>query len=113
MQEGSRKTSAGQVADWFGDIKRFPHTDLFVQVLSYGVPVAEGGAADLGAALQYGNHSSVAPYAGTVVAKIANNPRLGRAFVFPREAADRTPGLRVSPLGVTASPSQDQNYPTT
>ena len=67
---------------------------------------APGNAGDLGAALQYCNHSSVAPYASTVVAKIADDVRLGRAFVFPRETAGRTPGLRVSPLGVTVSPSK-------
>ena len=32
--------------------------------------------------------------------------QLGRAFIFPREAADRIPGLRVSPLGVAVSPSK-------
>ena len=46
------------------------------------------------------------PYAGTVVVKRADDVRLGRAFVFPRETAGRIPSLGVAPLGVTASPSK-------
>ena len=67
-----------------------------------------GGAGDLGAALQYGNHSSVTPYASTVVAKIVDDVWLGRAFVFPRETAGWIPGQRVSPLGMTVSSSKNR-----
>ena len=64
-------------------MKCFPHTELLVQILSHAVSVAVGSAGDLGAALQYGNHSLVTPYASTVVATIVDDVRLGRSFVFP------------------------------
>ena len=100
------RVHAGRVAAWFGYTKRFPQIDLLVKIITHGVPVAVDGGGDLGAALQYGNHRSIIPYEGNILCKIADDVRLGRAFVFPRDAADRIPGLRVSPLGVTVSPSK-------
>ena len=100
------RVDAGQVAAWFGGVKKFAHTDLLVKIISHGVPVEVGGAGDLDAALRYGNHGSIGPYEDNIVSKIAEDVRLGRAFVFPREAADQIPGLRVSPLGVAVSPSK-------
>ena len=61
------------------------------------------GVGDLKAALQYSNHSSIDQYTGHFVAKVAEDVRLGRAFIFPREMASRIPGLRVSPVGVAVS----------
>ena len=60
------RVDEGRVPDLFGDIKRFPHMEVLVQILSHGVTVAAGGAGYLRSALQYGNHSLVTPYASTV-----------------------------------------------
>ena len=100
------RVNAGRVAAWFGDTKRFPQVDLLVKVITNGVPVMVDGGGDLSAALQYGNHRSIVPYEGNILCKIADDVRLGRAFVFPWETADRVPGLLVSPLGVTVSPAK-------
>ena len=99
------RADVGQVVAWFGDVKKFAHIDLLVKIIVHGVPVDAGGVGDLDAALVYGNHSSIGPYEENITSKIADDVRLGRALVFPREAADRIPGLHVSPLGVTLSPS--------
>ena len=97
------RVDAVRVLEWFGGIKRFPHSQQVAQILSYGVPVRVNGVGDLKAALQYSNHSSVDQYTGHFVAKVAEDVRLGRAFIFPREMASHIPGLRVSPVGVAAS----------
>ena len=68
-------------------------------MLAHGVPVHVGGVGELDAALRYGNHTSISPYEN-IVSKIADDMQLRPALVFPREAADCIPGLRVSPLGV-------------
>ena len=73
------------------------------QILSHGVPVRVNGVGDLKAALQYSNHRSIDQYTGRFGAKVAEDVRLGRAFIFPREMASRIPGLRVSPVGVAVS----------
>ena len=56
--------------------------------------------------MEYGNQSSIGPYEENIKSKIADDVRLGRAFVYPREAADRMPGLLMSPLGVAVFPSK-------
>lgn len=65
--------------------------------------VDSGG--ELGAALQYGTHRPIILCEGDILCKIAEDVRLGRAFFFPRDAADCIPGLRVSPFWITVSPS--------
>ena len=100
------RVNAGRVAAWFGYTKRFPQIDLLLKINTNGVPVVVDVGGDLSAALQYGNHRSIVPYEGTILCKIADDVRLGRAFVFPRETADRITGLRLSPLGVTVSPAK-------
>ena len=92
-----------RVLEWFGGVKRFPHAQQVAQILSHGVPVRVNGVGDLKAALQYSNHNSINQYTGHFVAKVAEDVRLGRAFIFPREMASRIPGLRVSPVGVAVS----------
>ena len=84
-------------------IKRFPHAQQVAQIPSHGVPVRVNGVGDLKAALQYSNHSSIDQYTGHFVAKVAEDVRLRRAFIFPREMASRIPGLRVYPVGVAVS----------
>ena len=74
---------AVRVLEWFGGIKRLPHGQQVVQILSHGVPVRVNGVGDLKAALQYSNHSSIDQYTGHFVAKVAEDVRLGRAFYFP------------------------------
>ena len=111
MHESSRKPVARSPrrrrpsGGLLGDVKKFVHIDLLVNIIAHWVPVEVGGVGDLDAALVYGNHSSIGPYEENITSKIADDVRLGRALVFPREAADRIPGLHMSPLGVTLSPS--------
>ena len=85
------RVDAVRVLEWFGVVKRFPHAQQVAQV------------GDLKAALQYSNHSSIDQYTRHFVAKVAEDVRLERAFIFPRERASRIPGLRVSPVGVAVS----------
>ena len=51
------RVDVGKVAACFGDVKKFAHIDLLVNIIAHGVPVEVGGVGDLEAALQYGNHS--------------------------------------------------------
>lgn len=91
------------VREWFGNVKRFKGIDLLVRIVTAGAPVEVGGQGDLPAALEYGNHSSVAQFEPQILEKIQEDLLLGRAFVFPREEAEHIPGLRVSPLTVAVS----------
>ena len=100
------RVNAGRVAAWFGYTKRLPQIELLVKIITNGMPVVVDGGGDSSAALKYSNHRSIVPYEGNILCKIADDVRLRRAFVFPRETADRIPGLRVSPLGVTVSPAK-------
>ena len=58
---------------------------------------------DLALALRYSNHSGADGFVDEITEKIRDDVKFGRAFVFPREAADCIPGLRVSPLAVIKS----------
>ena len=77
------RVDAVRVLEWFGGVKRFPHAQQVAHILSHGVPVRVNGVGDLKAALQYSNHSSIDQYTGHFVAKVAEDVRLGRAFIFP------------------------------
>ena len=83
------RVNGGWVPAWCGYTKRFPQIYLLVKIITNGVPVVVNGDGDLSAALQYGNHRLVVPYEGNILCKIADDVRLGRSFVFPRETADR------------------------
>lgn len=96
------RVNAGRVAAC--QTKRFPQIDLLVNSITHVVPVVVDGGGNLGAAMQYGNHRSIVPYEGKILSNLADNVRLGRAFVFPRNTTGRTPGLRVSTVEVTVSP---------
>lgn len=97
------KVDGDQIRSWFGDVKRFPDIDLFVDIVTKGAPVAVEGEGDLQAALQYGNHRSVDNFAPKILDEIKKDLLLGRAFVFPREVAEDIPGIRISPLTVAVS----------
>lgn len=94
------------VRRWFGDVKEFPDIDLLMQIVGRGAPVPVAGQGDLTSALEYGNHSSVHRYAPQIREKIVEDVSAGRAFVFPREQALHIPGIRVSPLTVSVSPTK-------
>ena len=112
MHESSRKPVARSPrrrrpsGGLLGDVKKFVHIDLLVNIIAHGVPVEVGGVGDLDATLQYDNHSWISPYEDNIIYKIAEDVQLGRAFIFPREAADQIPSLRESPLGAAFSPSK-------
>lgn len=97
-----------EVRHWFGDVKGFEAIDLLVQIVTKGAPVDVAGQGDLQAALQYGNHRSVARFEIEILEKIKQDLLLGRAFVFPREAAAQIPGLRISPLTVAVSATKNR-----
>ena len=61
---------------------------------------SQGG---LAFALRPSNHSSVDVYVDEITNKIRDDVRFGRAFVSPRDAAARIPGLRVSPQALSKS----------
>lgn len=104
------RANVGRVAAWFGCTKRFPQIDLLVKIITNGVPVVVDDGGDLGAALQYGNHRSIVPYEGNILCKIADDVRLGRAFVFPRDTADSIPGPPCVTRRVDGVPLEDPNH---
>ena len=77
-----------------------------MQIISQDAAVPVAGAEDLSAALAYGNHSSSARFSPHTLEKIVEDVSHGRSFVFPREIADKIPGIRISPLTVAESTSK-------
>ena len=98
------RVRAAQILFWFGRVKGFPGVGQLAAVAERGAPVHVVGNTDVGAALAYSNHRSVAPQVDSTLAK-KNDARFGRAFIFPRGAAHQIPNLRLSPLAVVVSPS--------
>lgn len=97
------RVNAGRVSGWCGFTICFPQIDPLARIATHRVPVAVDGVRHLGTALQYGNHRSITPCEGNILCKIGDDVRLGYELIFPWDVADRIPGLRVSPLGVTLS----------
>ena len=67
------------------------------------LPSTLEGSTDIGAALAYLNHRSVAPHSDIILAKIFDDVRFGRSIIFPRSEAHTIPNLRLSPLAVVLS----------
>ena len=86
--------------------KAFPRVEQLAAIAEHGAPVHVEGSTDIGAALAYSNHRSVAPHSDTILAKIFDDVRFGRAFMFPRIDAHTIPDLRLSPLAVVVFPSK-------
>lgn len=95
-----------KVRQWFGGVKQVPHIDLLVRMVSQGIPVQIAPGGDVDGALENGNNTSASQHKDLIQNKIKEDARYGRAFVFPRAAAKRIPGLRVSPLGVVVNPKK-------
>ena len=70
------------------------------------LPSTLKGSTDIGAALAYSNHRSVAPHSDAILAKIFDDVRFGRPTIFPRSEAHTIPDLRLSPLAVVVSRSK-------
>ena len=91
---------------WFGRKKGFPRVEQLADIVEHGAPAHVEGSTDIGAALAYSNHRSVAPHPDTILAKIFDDVRFGRSIIFPRSDAHTIPGLRLTPLAVVVSPSK-------
>ncbi|CAN0309529.1 unnamed protein product, partial [Scytosiphon promiscuus] len=91
---------------FWGDTKKFLDADLLADCVEHGVPIRVAAGSNIAEAFAYGNHRSADRYASTVLSKIYDDVRLGRAFVLPRASASLIPGLRISPLGAVVSPDK-------
>ena len=74
---------------WFGRKKGFPRVAQLADIAEHGAPVHVDGSTDIGAALAYSNHRSVAPHSDIILAKLFDDVRFGRSIIF--RAAKRTP----------------------
>ena len=74
---------------WLGRRKGSPRVAQLAAIAEHGAPVHVEGSTDIGAALEYSNHRSVAPHSDTVLAKIFRDVRFGRSLIF--RAEKRTP----------------------
>ena len=84
------RVKAAKIRFWFGRKKGFPRVEQLVAIAEHGAPVHVEGGTDIGAALAYSNHRSVAPHSDIILAKIFDDVRVGRSIIFPRSEA-RTP----------------------
>ena len=100
------RVKAARIRFWFGRQKGFPGVEQLADIAEHGATVHMEGGTDIGVALAYSNHSSVAIHSDTITAKIFDDVRFGRAVIFPRSEAHTIPGLRLSPLAVVVSPSK-------
>ena len=99
------RVKAARIRFWFERMKGFPRVEQLADV-EHGAPVHVEGSTDIGAALAYSNHRSVARHSDTVLAKVFDDVRFGRAFIFLRSEAHTIPDSRLSPLAVVVSPSK-------
>ena len=90
----------------FGRKNGFPRVDQLAGITEHGAPVHVDGSTDIGAALAYSNHCSVAPHSDIILAKIFDDVRFWQSIYFPRSEAYTIPDLRLSLLAVVVSPSQ-------
>ena len=95
----------------FGRKNGFPRVDQLAGITEHGAPVHVDGSTDIGAALAYSNHRSVAPHSDIILAKIFDDVRFGRSIIFPRSEEHTIPNLRLSPLAVVVSPFKNSGYP--
>ena len=84
--------------------------EKLADIVKHGAPVHVEGSTDIGAALAYSNHRSVAPHSDAILAKIFDDVRFRRPIVFPRSGAHTIPDLRLSPLAVVVSPSKTRIF---
>ena len=99
------RVKAARIHFWFGRKKGFPRVEQLAAIAEHGAPVHVEGRADIGAALAYSNHRSVAPHSD-ILAKIFDDVRFGRSLIFQHSEAHIIPDLRLSPLAVLVSPSK-------
>ena len=91
--------------------ERIPRVEQLADIAEHGAPVHVKGSTDIGSALAYSNHRSVAPHSDAILAHIFNYVRFGRSIIFPRSEAHTVPDLRLSPLAVMVPPSKNSDYP--
>ena len=91
------RVKAARIRFWFGRKRGFPRVAQLAAIAEHGAPVHVGGSTDIGAALAYSNHRSVAPHSDTILAKIFDDVRFGRSIIFPRSEAHTIPELQLSP----------------
>ena len=98
------RVKAAKIRFWFGRKRGFPRVAQLAAIAEHGAPVHVDGSTDIGAALAYSNHRSVAPHSVIILAKLFDDVRFGRSIIFPRSKAHTIPNLRLSPLAVVVSP---------
>ena len=96
--QGVPHVKAARIIFWFGTRKGFSGVDKLAAITEHGAPVHVEWSTDIGAALAYPNHSSVAPHSGSILAKIFVDVRFGRAVVVPRSEAHTIPDQSLSRL---------------
>ena len=82
------RVKAAMIRFWFGRKRRLPRVAQLAAIAEHGTPVHVEGSTDIGAALAYSNHRSVAPHSDIILAKIFDDVRFGRSIIF--RAAKRT-----------------------
>ena len=97
---------AARIRFWFGRKKGFPRVEQLAAIAEHGAPVHVEWSTDIGAALAYSNHRSVAPHSDIILAKIFDDVLFGRSIIFPRSEAHIITDLRLSPQAVVVSPSK-------
>ena len=83
------RVKAARIRFWFGRKKGFPRVAQLADIAEHGAPVHVDGSTDIGAALAYSNHRSVAPHSDIILAKLFDDVRFADQLFF--RAAKRTP----------------------
>ena len=91
------RVKAARIRFWFGRKKIFPRVEQLADIVEHGAPVHVEESTDIGTALAYSNHHSVAPHSDAILAKIFDDVRFGRSIIFPRSEAHTIPELQLSP----------------
>ena len=81
------RVKAARIRFWFGRKIGFPRVAQLAAIAEHGAPVHVDGSTDIGAALAYSNHRSVAPHSDIILAKLFDDIRFGRSIIFPRSEA--------------------------
>ena len=83
------RVKEARIRFWFGRKRGFPRVAQLAAIAEHGAPVHIDGRTDIGAAIAYSNHHSVAPHSDVILASSSMTYGLVDQLFF--RAAKRTP----------------------
>lgn len=90
-----RGVKTPRTRSWLQQNKGFSEVEQWADIAEHDAPVHIEGGTDIGAASACSNHRCVAPHSDSILAKVFDGVRFGRAFIYPRSEAHAIPDFAV------------------